>query len=100
MKNLPGNMAAMRANTKEIEVLSRISAMKAKGTTPEAAFADAQRSGGEHKFFIAEIYAGYQEELRRSNSLDFDDLLVYGVSLFKAAPKILDNIRHILVDEL
>ena len=52
---------------------------------------------------IHELYRGYQEELQRSNAMDFGDLLCNTVSLFQIAPKILkhyqEKFRYILVDE-
>ena len=49
---------------------------------------------------VAQVYARYQETLRDHNSLDFDDLLVYGVRLFKEHNKVANWCHHILVDEL
>lgn len=51
----------------------------------------------------AEIYPIYQRELHKSNALDFDDLIMQLVSLFKQEPEVLDRyqqqFRYILVDE-
>jgi DNA helicase-2/ATP-dependent DNA helicase PcrA len=51
----------------------------------------------------AKIYALYQERLRASHAVDFDDLLMLTVLLFRDHPQALDyyqNLwRHILVDE-
>ncbi len=58
---------------------------------------------GSFQELIAEIYLGYQKELRLSGALDFDDLLVKTVSLFDQAPKILEKYqqkyRYLFVDE-
>ena len=52
---------------------------------------------------VARVYAEYEKELRKSNALDFDDLLLKTVELFKAWPEILesyqDRFRYIMVDE-
>lgn len=52
---------------------------------------------------IALIYQTYQEELKRNNAMDFDDLLVNMVRLFLCRPEILENyqnrFRYIMVDE-
>jgi DNA helicase-2/ATP-dependent DNA helicase PcrA len=49
------------------------------------------------------IYAAYQATLRRSNAMDFDDLLFYTYMLFRTSPEVLDKyrrqFRYILVDE-
>lgn len=48
---------------------------------------------------IATIYKEYEKTLRSTNSLDFDDLLVYGVKLFGKHRKAAAWCRHVLVDE-
>ena len=49
------------------------------------------------------VYEGYQERLRANNGLDFDDLLMETVRLFREAPQVLaryqERYLHILVDE-
>ncbi|MCW2786371.1 MAG: ATP-dependent helicase PcrA [Marmoricola sp.] len=51
----------------------------------------------------AEAYKLYQERLRQANALDFDDLLMMTVHLFRAFPAVRENwrrrFRHVLVDE-
>lgn len=47
----------------------------------------------------AEVYKHYAEHLRKNNALDFDDLLVYGLKLFSEHPRVIANVRHVLVDE-
>ncbi|MGA0299302.1 MAG: ATP-dependent helicase, partial [Ilumatobacteraceae bacterium] len=51
----------------------------------------------------ADIYAEYQARLERSGSMDFDDLLVNVVRLFREHPDVLEEYRrrftHLLVDE-
>ncbi|MBQ3392227.1 MAG: UvrD-helicase domain-containing protein [Lachnospiraceae bacterium] len=52
---------------------------------------------------IADCYDEYQKELRRNNALDFDDLLLLAVQLFRDHPEVLRNyqnrFRYIMVDE-
>ena len=52
---------------------------------------------------VKDFYPRYQEELRRANAVDFDDLLLHVAVLLKENPevrRILDNrFRYILVDE-
>ncbi len=52
---------------------------------------------------IASAYEEYQDTLRRNNALDFDDLLVKTVELFKSCPEVLsyyqERFRYIMVDE-
>ena len=49
---------------------------------------------------IAEIYKQYQDALQANNSLDFDDLLIVGLKLFKSHAVSVSWCKHILVDEL
>lgn len=52
---------------------------------------------------VLEVYQAYEKKLKRSNSLDFDDLLVLPILLFRKHPEILekyqDHYRYILIDE-
>jgi DNA helicase-2/ATP-dependent DNA helicase PcrA len=52
---------------------------------------------------IAQVYSVYQERLRKSNALDFNDLVLLTVRLFETAPEVLERYRErfrwILVDE-
>jgi DNA helicase-2/ATP-dependent DNA helicase PcrA len=55
------------------------------------------------KKIVAKVYKQYQEELFENNALDFSDLILLTVKLFKEKPEILENyqnkFRYILVDE-
>ena len=52
---------------------------------------------------IADVYAEYQDRLRRAGAMDFDDLLFNTVELFRRHPDVLDHYRRrfgqVLVDE-
>ena len=52
---------------------------------------------------IAKVYREYQETLKKSNALDFDDIIVKTVELFKSCPEVLYNyqerFKYIMVDE-
>lgn len=52
---------------------------------------------------IAKAYRAYQETLKKNNALDFDDLIMKTVELFKADAQVLANyqerFRYIMVDE-
>ncbi len=51
----------------------------------------------------AEVYREYQERLRKNNALDFDDLIVKTIELFKTDAEVLnyyqERLRYIMVDE-
>ncbi len=59
--------------------------------------------GDFNKKKIASVYKEYQTLLKRSNALDFDDLIVKTVELFKACPDVLyqyqERFKYIMVDE-
>jgi DNA helicase-2/ATP-dependent DNA helicase PcrA len=82
-------------------ILSRISALKAAGVTPEAFLADGDGFGFEER--LARVYVRYQDELKRCNALDYDDLIMLTVRLFQENPRILEKyqnkFKHVLVDE-
>lgn len=52
---------------------------------------------------IADVYALYQDRLKRNSALDFDDLILKTVELFKANDEVLayyrSRFRYIMVDE-
>lgn len=52
---------------------------------------------------IGKVYARYQEELKRLNAVDFDDLLGLIVTLFEKHPSVLEKyqeiFKYILIDE-
>jgi len=62
-----------------------------------------KRARGFWEETVARVYPVYQRILRESSGLDFDDLLVETVRLFKEHPAVLERyqqqLRYILVDE-
>lgn len=52
---------------------------------------------------IVEVYKTYQKKLKQGNSVDFDDLLILPIKLFKNYPSVLedyqDRYKYILIDE-
>ena len=52
---------------------------------------------------VAEVYREYEKELKRGRALDFDDLIMQTVLLFKRRPEILEKYQkrfdYVLVDE-
>ena len=62
-----------------------------------------EAAGDYHKSVYAKVYREYQETLKKNNALDFDDIIVKTVELFKNCPEILDSyqerFRYIMVDE-
>ena len=81
-------------------MLSRISAAKALLLEPAEFEASVETYDDE---VVARVYREYQRLLRRSNAVDFDDLLGLPIRLFDEAPSLLERYQerflHILVDE-
>ena len=57
----------------------------------------------DYEKMILEIYRKYEERLKRNNSVDFDDLLMLPIVLFRKYPEILkeyqEQYKYILIDE-
>lgn len=56
-----------------------------------------------YKQVVAKVYAIYQKQLQDANAVDFDDIIMLTVRLFKEFPEALDyyrnRFRYIMVDE-
>ena len=82
-------------------VLSCISNAKDKLYSPKTYLK--LNEGDISKTKVGEIYALYQDRLKRNSALDFDDLIMKTVELFKECPDVLDfyrnKFRYIMVDE-
>jgi len=82
-------------------ILSRISALKSSCISPEEYLSDCDGFGFEEK--LARVYIRYQDELKRCNALDFDDLIMLTTKLFTEYPDKLKKyqgmFKHVLVDE-
>lgn len=83
------------------QVLNIISSAKNKLMDPDAYTRDAGQDFRRRK--VGEIYKAYQDLLKQGNTMDFDDILVYSVQLFRDHPEVLqlyqDRFRYIMVDE-
>lgn len=80
--------------------LNRISRLKDKVMSP----ASLESTGFEVALpKLKEVYEIYQSRLKSMNSVDFGDLLLHNLEIFKAAPDVLsyyqDKFRYVLVDE-
>jgi ATP-dependent DNA helicase UvrD/PcrA len=80
--------------------LSRISYAKNHGQTAEQMRATAIDKNARQ---VADIFTGYEDLLRKSSALDFDDLLLRSVRLLREAPPVRDNwqarFQYMHVDE-
>ena len=86
---------------KERAILCEISSAKNEMLSPEKYIKENKDNYGKTR--IGHIYKEYQEQLRKNNALDFDDLLVKAVELFESCPDVLENyqerFRYIMIDE-
>ncbi len=86
---------------KEKTILGAISS--AKDNLVSATAYEMAAQGDYLKKKIAAAYAEYQVTLKKNNALDFDDLIVKTVELFKSCPEVLENYQnrfhYIMVDE-
>jgi DNA helicase-2/ATP-dependent DNA helicase PcrA len=82
-------------------ILSKISSLKASLIGPDVILANEDSYGFDEKF--ARVYVRYQEELKKNNALDFDDLIMCTVKLYEEHPSVLkryqNNFSHIMIDE-
>ena len=85
------------------QVLSAISAAKDEMQSPEDMEKEATNKFDSRKITIARAFAQYQSHLKKSNAMDFDDMLLNTVLLFKNCPDVLEmyqnQFRYIMVDE-
>ncbi|WP_339318655.1 DNA helicase PcrA [Paenibacillus sp. FSL R10-2734] len=96
-------MKELNIDTKKFEpkaVQAVISASKNELITPTQY---EQKVGDYFEGLIAKVYKMYQRRLRSNNSLDFDDLIMKTIELFKEVPEVLDfyqkKFKYIHVDE-
>lgn len=81
-------------------IRNQISSCKNEMTTPSMY---EKYAVSEYEKVVCEIYRRYEDKLYKNNSVDFDDLLLLPIKLFRTHPEILeryqDYYKYILVDE-
>lgn len=86
---------------RERSVAGQISSAKDELITPEDFILNAGQELRLQK--VGAIYQEYQKQLKKNNALDFDDLIVKTVELFRNCPEVLDyyqeRFKYIMVDE-
>ncbi len=86
---------------KDRVVMKYISSAKDQLISPEQFCKEA--AGDFRQMRIGDIYTEYQEQLKKNNALDFDDLIVKTVELFRNYPEVLEyyqnRFQYIMVDE-
>lgn len=98
LKNILKDLGISDKELKARAAASAIDAAKNKGQFP-----DAMAQDDSNNRVVAQVYAMYQERLKRANALDFGDLLLYCVKLFDEHPEVLaryaGRFLYMLVDE-
>lgn len=96
-------MTELQINTQQFPInmiKGKISSAKNKLLNPND-MSDAAIQIGEVK--AAEVYAKYQDELKASNAMDFDDLLIKPIELFDGHPEVLEKyqklFKYVMIDE-
>lgn len=101
MKDICKQLSIDTKMIKERSILAAISSAKDELVAPDEY--EKLCYGDYHKRRIAEAYRQYQIQLKRNNALDFDDLIMKTVELFRTCPDVLeyyqDRFRYIMVDE-
>lgn len=86
---------------KERSILSAISSAKDELISPTEY--SLSTGGDYYKQKTAQLYQEYQAALKKNNAVDFDDLIMLTVELFKACPDVLgsyqNRFKYIMVDE-
>ena len=81
-------------------MIGQISNAKNELITPEESL---EKAGNVYERQVAEIYDAYQKMLRKNQALDFDDLIMQTIHLFKRVPEVLHyyqrRFQYIHVDE-
>ena len=101
MKDVCKRLQIDTKQTKERALLNVISSAKNELVSPEEF---TMRAAGDYaKQKQAQVYREYQQTLKKNNALDFDDLIMKCVELFKNDPEVLDSyqerLRYIMVDQ-
>lgn len=100
LKNLLIDINLYNKQFKPEVILDRIGKLKNSFTSPE----DMDSTGRDPLSIItARVYPEYQKTLRAMNAVDFDDLLLLVIKLFREVPAVLEEyrekFRYIMVDE-
>ncbi len=100
MRGVLRTLAVEGATLQPGDLQARISLLKSRLIGAEAFLA---KAGDEQEELVGRAFSRYEEELARTRSIDFDDLLLRTVQLLKRKdgplPALREHFRYVLVDE-
>lgn len=89
----------LNLNIEPKKAQSRISSSKSRGIGhAELAQQEAKKKNVDHEEF-ARVFEAYENQLEKSNLLDYDDLLLRCVDLLRQHPMCVSNVEVVLIDE-
>jgi DNA helicase-2/ATP-dependent DNA helicase PcrA len=101
MKRVLEDLGVDQKRTPPQAILNRVS--DAKNRLQRAGDLRARDPGDRFLSLVARAFAQYEERLRAANAMDFDDLLVRAVDLFRQYPEVRERygrtFRYVMVDE-
>ncbi|WP_026691227.1 DNA helicase PcrA [Alteribacter aurantiacus] len=96
-------MKEQNIDTKKFEprsILGSISSAKNELKTPKEY---AKTANGPYENTVEKLYVAYQKELKKNSAMDFDDLIMQTIELFKKVPEVLEfyqrKFQYVMVDE-
>lgn len=96
-------MKELNIDTKRYEPRAILGTISSQKNELKSAEDFGKTAAGPYENTVLKVYEAYEKELKKNESLDFDDLIMMTVRLFKQVPEVLEyyqrRFRYILVDE-
>jgi len=87
-------MKDLNLDTKKFEPRSVLAAISAAKNELIDAAKYEERAGDYFQRIVSDVYKAYQSKLKSNNALDFDDLIMKTIELFRSEPEVLDFYQH------
>lgn len=96
-------MKELNLDTKKFEARSILGTISGAKNELKTAADFAKVASGVYEEVVSDVYEKYEKQLRRNQALDFDDLIMTTIKLFKRVPEVLEHyqrkFQYIHVDE-
>lgn len=103
VKECQRQLGISESNLSYKTIVNEISSAKDSMISPDLYAEDASKGKDARRSQIAKVYQMYQQELRKSDAMDFDDIIFNTVRLLEQNPEIREyyqrKFRYIMVDE-